>query len=229
MNQTVAIISTCKNRQEMLSVSLASWLANRSVSEIVITDWSSNFSLQYLAKIDSRITIVRVENQGYFHKTRALNLALNHVTSQVILQMDVDYILNPYYNLIRDLEVSVDEFVVGDGWTGAIDQGPSWDFFAPTNGFLCVHKEALDKVGGYNEELKGWGYEDADIQNRLWSIGLKRKILFLTKKQYLYHNPHPKSKRVENYQNKNMSKSHRNNELIGEKWRDDLDDCGYYR
>ena len=71
--------------------------------------------------------------------------------------------------------------------------------------------------------------EDADIQNRLWSIGLKRKILFLTKKQYLYHNPHPKSKRVENYQNKNMSKSHRNNELIGEKWRDDLDDWGYYR
>ena len=181
MNQTVAIISTCKNRQEMLSVSLASWLANRSVSEIVITDWSSNFSLQYLSKIDSRITIVRVENQVYFHKTRALNLALNHVTSQVILQMDVDYILNPYYNLIRDLEVSVDEFVVGDGWTGAIDQGPSWDFFAPTNGFLCVHKEALDKVGGYNEELKGWGYEDADIQNRLWSIGLRRKILFLTK------------------------------------------------
>ena len=136
--------------------------------------------------------------------------------------MDVDYILNPYFDLVRDLEVCADEFVVGEGWAGTIDHGPSWDFFAPTNGFLCVHKEALKNVGGYNEELQGWGYEDADIQNRLFSIGLKRKILFLTKKQYLYHNPHPTAKRCENYLNKDMASSHQINESIGEKWKANL-------
>ena len=212
------------NRREMLNISLASWLENPSISEIVITDWSSRDNLGRLHMIDSRITIVRVENQQYFHKTKALNLALKEVESDVILQMDVDYILNPYYDLISDLEVDVDEFVVGDGWTGTIDQGPSWDFFAPTNGFLCVHKEALNNIGGYNEELQGWGYEDADIQNRLWSIGLKRKILYLTKKQYLYHNPHPITKRVENYFNKDMVNSHQVNESIGEEWKKNLGD-----
>ena len=68
----------------------------------------------------------------------------------------------------------------------------------------------------YNENLKGWGYDDNDIINKLTKSGLKRKILHLSGGRFIYHNPHGVEKRVENYENKNPSDSWKKNKFVSE-------------
>jgi len=212
-----AVITACMNRSSMLRVSLQSWICNPSISEINIVDWSSDESLCWANSLDPRIRVNRIHDEEYFHLAKAFNIAIRDCTTEFIVKMDVDYILNPYYNLVKILQESITkkDFVVCDGWIGE-GKGTGWDFLVPTNGFLCASKEALLEVGGYNESLSGWGYDDNDIQERLIKSGLTRKILQLTKVKFIYHNPHDISKRFENYQIKNPEESWRKNRQISQ-------------
>ena len=213
--KSFAIITTCMNRSPMLRVSLQSWICNPLISEILIVDWSSTDSLDWASLMDPRIRVIRVDYQLYFNLSKALNIGIKACLSDFILKMDVDYILNPYYDLVTVLreQIKDNDYVICDGWIGE-GRGTGRDFLVPTNGFLCVSREALLKVGGYIEKLEGWGYDDDDIQMRLKKSGLNRKVLRLANIKFLYHNPHDHSKQTENYQNKNPKESWIKNKLI---------------
>lgn len=215
--KSFAVISTCMNREAMLRVSLQSWLCNPLISEIVIVDWSSTAPIEWASSLDSRIRVIRIDGQRYFYRTKALNIGIKACSTDFVMQMDVDYILNPYYNLVEVLQKAITDkdFLVCDGWIGE-GQGTGWDFLIPTNGFLCTSREALLKIGGYNEALRDWGYEDNDIQVRLASAGLNRKILRLSKTKFIYHNPHDIKMRSENYQNKNPAETWARNKAIAD-------------
>lgn len=216
--KTFGIVSACMNRDAMLRVSLQSWIGNPLVSEIIIVDWSSKEPLCWAEPLDPRIQVLNINDQKFFNKGKALNIGIQASTSEFIMQMDVDYILNPYSNLIEVFRKTISEkdFVVCSGWNGD-GNGSGAPFLTPTNGFLCAPRRSLIEVGGYNENLKGWGYDDDDIINKLARSGLNRKILRLSGGRFIYHNPHGVEKRIENYENKNPSDSWKKNKLISEK------------
>ena len=120
------------------------------------------------------------------------------------MKMDADYILNSYSNLVEVFEKMLTEkdFVVCGGWIGE-GEGTGRPFLQPTNGFLCAPTQSLLEVGGYNEHLQGWGFDDDDIINKLTKSGLNRKILRISGGRFIYHDPHGVEKRTENYENKN--------------------------
>ena len=211
------IISACMNRSAMLRVSLQSWIGNPLVSEIIIIDWSSKDPISWAETLDPRIQVIRIDGQKTFNKSKSLNIGISASSGDFIMQMDVDYILNPYYNLVEVFQKKITErdFIVCSGWIGE-GKGTGQPFLQPTNGFLCAPKKSLLEAGGYNENLQGWGYDDDDIINKLLKLGLTRRILRLSGGIFIYHNPHGAEKRVENYDNKIPSDSWKKNKAISE-------------
>lgn len=210
-----SIVSTCMNRSAMLRVSLQSWIGNPLISEIVIIDWCSKEPISWAEALDPRIRVIRVEGQKYFHLGKAFNTGISNSSGDFVMKMDVDYILNPYCNLVEEFQKIITEnvFIVGGGWIG---EGKGNPFLQPTNGFLCAPRKSLLEAGGYNESLQGWGYDDDDIINKLLKLGLTHKILRLSGGAFIYHNPHGAEWRVENYDNKDPGDSWKKNKAISE-------------
>ena len=67
-----------------------------------------------------------------------------------------------------------------------------------------IDKEDFLNVGGYREDLKGYGFDDSDLYQRLIQSGIARATLNLNSKPLLFHVPHNANLRVENYENKNI-------------------------
>lgn len=214
-NQTkqgsVSLVCAVKNRPRALLVALSSWVSFKEISEFIIIDWSSDESLEFLSKLDSRIKVIRVDDQKYFHLSKAYNLAIHNSTSEWILKMDCDYILNPYYNFFNKYQINSNEFLTGSYQDGSLDT--KMGFLEYLNGFVFVSKKNLCKINGYNENFDGYGYDDTDLYDRLVRNGLDRVYLNHNELS-IFHLPHQDSKRYENYKCKNMTSSASNNEKI---------------
>jgi GR25 family glycosyltransferase involved in LPS biosynthesis len=215
---SVSLICSCKNRIDALRVSLNSWVKFKEITEIIIVDWDSDESIDFLLSHDPRIKIIKVSDEKYFNQPQPLNLAADFATGEYILKVDCDYIINPYYNFFERYFPKDNEFVCGEyehavdesqfpedynymllGREGLIRYDKSYSpFYKYLIGLLFTKKENFDKINGYNELLhKYYAFEDEEIFKRLELSGLKKvKIDF---DNFIIHIPHPDSKRVENF------------------------------
>lgn len=87
----------------------------------------------------------------------------------------------------------------------AIDRTAHTERSHAGGGLLVVTREAWDKVGGYNEEFKGWGYEDSDFNFRLLRHSTWDRL-----PGRAYHLWHP---RDENRPRRESKEAHRRNKL----------------
>lgn len=221
----ISIICVCKNRHKSLLISLQSWLLLEKVSEIIIVDWNSDVAINYLTKYDNRIKIVRVINEENFNMTQPLNIAMKLAKEKVILKLDCDHIINPYYDFLENYNIDNNTFISGRS-TSLDEYDPITDtykfdhtkkplnvvkdyvnsyspFYKGLSGLLLVHKENLLKVDGYNENIrKYYSYDDTDLFNRLKDIGLKE--INLNYDFNLIHIPHPDRLRYEHFEGKNI-------------------------
>jgi hypothetical protein len=214
----ISIICACKNREESLKISLQSWLFFEEIKEIIIVDWSSNNSLNYLTTIDSRIKIITVKNEKYFNLSQPLNLAAKIATGDAILKLDCDYILNPYHSFFKNYKLEEGTFISGNHnvknyevWNGSqyvIDihtmniseiyeyVSTYSHYFKYLKGMLFLFRSDFEKIGGFNETITTYGWEDSDMIYRLESYGLEHKRINFD--HSLIHIPHPDRKRFEN-------------------------------
>lgn len=212
----VSLICACKNRNKTLKVSLQSWLNFDEIKEIIIVDWSSDESLDYLTEIDPRIKIVSVPNKTFFNQPQPLNLAASLATGDSIMKFDIDYIINPYYNFFKSYKIDETCFQSGARKIEYLNDNVyemNFDdimmyanvhnaYFKSLIGLLHITKENFEKVGGYNEDLgEFYGYEDEELQMRLELMGLKHNKLVYD--HNLIHIPHPDSKRFEHFRGEN--------------------------
>lgn len=193
---SISIICSCKNRNKALSISLSSWINLPEIQEIIIVDWSSDENLEHILFLDQRIKLIRVNNQKHFNQIQPLNLAASLVKSELILKLDSDYIINPYYDFVNKYKPSKGHFSSGN--SSEKIEGKANSFYAFLRGLLFVYKEDFDLVGGYNESLKdNYAYEDEDICARLVKLGLQEKYIDFD--FHLIHIPHPDKKRTEHF------------------------------
>jgi FkbM family methyltransferase len=219
-NGSVSIICACKNRLESLKVSLSSWLLFDEIKEIIIVDWDSEVPIYDITKLDPRIKVIRVDNKKYFNLAQPLNLAVSQVTSDYILKIDTDYIINPYYNFFKSYQIDETCFVSGAHEAPILNYAPNehgeyvidmanntFDdvcgyvnsfnhYFRYLRGMLYVSKENFLKVKGYNELIDSYGFEDGDMETKLKNIGLTHN--FISYDHTLIHIPHSDKKRIEN-------------------------------
>jgi len=218
----VSIILGVKDRTERLAECLASW--NRGycslIREIIIVDWSSKIPIINNEKIIKQIEksnaknsifikIARVENQKFYNRCQALNLARSLTSSNnpVLLKIDADYVSvnTNWLRCMPAINNNLTNYFVGTS-----------PLFCDSNytGFLFVNKKHFDMVNGYNENLDShWGYEDKDLENRLSNIEVEnlnqfqnksklQKVIFYDIKNHIYHIPHDDNLRLENIDTK---------------------------
>jgi hypothetical protein len=218
---SVSLITACKNRYQALRISLQSWLMFDEIKEIIIVDWSSDKSLDHLTELDSKIKVISVPNKEHFNQPQPLNLAASLATGDSILKVDVDHMINPYWNFFDLYPIDQTSFVSGKSnyqspeyidknGNAMIDYGSMSiedihkycdqysPFFKSLIGLLHVKRDNFFRCGGYNENMgEFYGFEDEELQKRLELLGLEHKKLNFDCS--LIHIPHPDSKRYENF------------------------------
>lgn len=191
---SVSIVCAVMNRGDMLKTSLFSWLKYKEVGEIIIVDWSSKQELSWVLNVDERIKYIRVQDEDYFNISQAYNLGIDHATKKYILKMDVDYVLNPYYNFFERNQIAQGCFYAGNA------KKTSWSnpVFSYLNGLNYSRREDILRVEGYNENFQGYGHDDDELCEALQSKGLER--LDIAYDYSVIHMPHPQNFRTSNYQ-----------------------------
>lgn len=204
----VSIVCACMNRADILNINIRSWLHFKEIAEIIIVDWSSEQSLGHLKNIDERIKIIRVCGEHYFNIAKAYNIAIDHATYPFILKMDVDYMLNPYYNFFAEHpKPDCGNFYAGD-WT----KNPDDNTLRYLAGCCYVSRSDIINVGGYNENFEGYGFDDGDLYNRLIRHGLVKYDL--TYNHCILHVPHANAERSKHYKTKSLAQSGADNGKI---------------
>ncbi len=189
VNEDISIVVACKDRQDMLSVSIRSWILKPQVKEIIVVDWSSSEDLKYFEDIDPRIRVIRVEGQEFYNASKPINIAIKEAKYEKILKMDVDYIINPYCSLESLVDIQEGEFVAGNYRQFYLDN--DLGFLRNLNGIICCHRKFFLEAGLYNENIDNYGREDCEMFDKLKKNGVKRKdIDFHTNQVPVYHNPH---------------------------------------
>jgi glycosyltransferase involved in cell wall biosynthesis len=202
----VSIVCAVMNRAPALRVALTSWRLQQDVTEIVIVDWNSDIPLTPLAQEDERIQVIRVDHEPHFHLAAAFNLAADCASRPVLLKLDADYVLNPYYRFCASHPLPEQGFFTGH----FRNQGPFASFL---NGLICVRTADWRRVHGYNEHLEGYGWEDDDFYLRLKAAGLNRWILS-PDPATAFHIPHEHGERVRHYDDKDVQRAHQRNRAL---------------
>ncbi|MEI6097879.1 MAG: galactosyltransferase-related protein [Alphaproteobacteria bacterium] len=165
----ISVVTCSMNRTQNLIKAIPSWLANHEIAEIVVVDWSSRIHVaQEFASagiVDPRIRILRVENEPRWILTYAFNAGFRAASFDTILKVDADIVLSP--DFFQRNHVAAGSFIAGNWQTSADDQ-------AHVNGFFFVSRKALQQVGGFNEHITSYGWDDAEIYERMTLSGLRR-------------------------------------------------------
>lgn len=194
------------NREKALERSLPSWTKINKIKDFVIVDWSSskplieNKIIQEQINEYGNIKIIRVENQKYFYRCLAWNLAFQNTNpeNKILIKLDADY-----YNRgtsghrgkgnsswIDNLPLTADRELKNCFYGGNLDLGYK------LYGLLIVNKKHFKE--GYNENIDAiWGFEDADLYYRIqkkYDIKIKKSI----GSNYIFHIPHCEELRFEN-------------------------------
>ena len=183
----VSVVTACMNRNENLLRVLPSWLECAEVKEVVVVDWSSTTPVMetLLSGLPDcteagalcwqrKVKLIRVEGQQRWVLSWAFNLAARHATFPWLLKLDCDNLLRHEF-LCHHLRLSTESevfaerskwFFCGD-WRQARNKNENH-----LNGVILVSRYTFLAVGGYNEYLVRYGWDDSDLYLRLQK-GLK--------------------------------------------------------
>jgi hypothetical protein len=158
----LSVVTVCMNRREHLLTTaprVAAWLHHH---EHLIVDWSSRTPLRREdLPADPRLRLLRVEGERRWNPSRAYNFAFGQARGAWLMRMDAD--CWPTEALDPGALLAAGPVWVGQGGEGRFGQ------------FLMA-RETLETVGGFNEAMRGWGFEDKDLRARLeiqqgWPLG----------------------------------------------------------
>lgn len=166
--RTVTILSAVKDRHDNLRKSLPSWLRS-DASEIVLVDFGNLQPLdEWIDENDftnSRLRTIRVPNEPRWVLTWAFNWGLSEVAGGYTLKLDADYVL-------RQMPATPDE---GSFLTGSHHTRDSSQVYL--NGLLFAKTRHLKLIGGWDERITTYGWDDSDLYNRLKALGLRQETL----------------------------------------------------
>ena len=159
-----SLVTVNRNRLANLLQVLPSWLEIADVSEIVVVDFGSFPPIARVGVLaHKKIKLVTVEQTDGWRIGLAINIGVDHATSNRILKLDSDIILMPGQSL-RHLDLNRNFF------RGDVELGVS-------NGQTAFRKQDWLKIGGYNEWLSGYGFDDTDFYQRLCATGLRPQLM----------------------------------------------------
>ncbi|MCP9849564.1 glycosyltransferase family 2 protein [Cyanobium sp. Morenito 9A2] len=150
------------NRRDHLlhsSAQLALWSHHQ---EHLIVDWSSNEPLRREdLPADPRLRLVRVEGESIWNLCRAYNFAISLARGPWILKLDADCWPTAAFEPTLVLPDGSGSSGPGEG-AYALGSGPDG-----RKGQFLIALTLFTAVGGFNEYLVGYGFDDKDLKIRL--------------------------------------------------------------
>ena len=188
----VSIIACCMNRHNTLKSVLHHWQKVDNVSEIVVVDWSSQPPLrsvvQHVAEADPRIRILRVEGETNWVLSRAYNLAARASSFDTLIRTDCDYSLDQHFVSAHSLTAENPQFYAGN-YNHARNENE-----VHLNGAVYIKRDHFLRIGGYDERIQTYGWDDEDLYTRLVASGLKRHNVSY---EHVSHLPHDDAARAQ--------------------------------
>jgi len=184
----ISLVTCSMNRTENLLRSLESWVACPEIDEILVVDWSSDApvaeAIRTAGFLDRRIRVVRVEDEPRWILSYAFNTGFRLARHARILKADADIVLDRAF--FRRTPLDPGSFVAGN-WRRA-GEGQVY-----VNGFFYLHRADLAAVGGFNEYIRTYGWDDDDLYTRLERRGVARADVDHT---LIHHLPHSDAART---------------------------------
>jgi predicted glycosyltransferase involved in capsule biosynthesis len=138
----------------------------------------------------------------YFHMSKVKNILGKNATGDVLCWLDADNITNKgFVQYVAETYTNDSKMALKVDWSEST---------AGTCGRLVCRKEDFLKVGGYDEQMSGWGYEEIDFWKRLEVSGIRPLDIpsgFLGKLE------HGDADRFDNYEPGSIKKLPRNHQL----------------
>ena len=169
-----SLIAVSSNRTASLASVLPSWLAVRGLLEVVVVDWGSEppLSLEWLLTLSGtnassnassgpRVRLVRARWETAWTLSRAYNLAAQFARGATLLKVDADTRLHPA--VLENQTLPPSHF-----GRGCRDRAPDANS-RHLNGVALMRAAHFAAVGGYDERMAHYGYDDTDLYARLQS------------------------------------------------------------
>ena len=199
--------TTVMNRLDHLKITLPQNLNNNSnykeIIEFLILDYSSTdglkdwlFSEYYEMITDGYINYYRVENRKSYSHSHSKNQAFKLAQGEIICNIDADNFTGPQFAgyLIDQFDTKDSIFLSTTSRTFLSSKTKDWiTGDSDVLGKIAVRKSDFLRVRGYDESFTGYGFEDADLINRLELLGLQR--MFIDNRQFKNALPHDDSLR----------------------------------
>lgn len=181
---SISLCVSCKGRLHHLRETLPRNLfdnADYPSLELVVLDYNSTDGLSdwmqrnLSSYMDAgRVSYFRSRHPKFFNISHAKNLALRLAKGDIIGIVDADNFTGKGYAYYLADNVQPGTFLVGcrmqeNSFQPADDEG--------CVGRFALRREAFYEIGGMNEELVGWGYEDIDFYSRLMAKGHRCRSL----------------------------------------------------
>lgn len=161
----VSIVTRIKNRKGHMLEALPTWL-KLPVAEIIVVDWGSSDAdlRKYIDFLDDDRIVLVTRDESEFQRSRAWNIGIAQASAEWVFLLDCDVkVMGPVF---ADPMFAVPNY--GNFYR------PYTDRYLPSLfGCAIVLKEHWQAVGGFNEDLIGWGWEDVDFCRRLVAKGYR--------------------------------------------------------
>jgi len=166
----ISLCTTCMNRLEDLRVTLPKNIADNADYpnvEFVLLDWNSSDDLQQWVRdtmmehINSgRLVYYRYNEPQYFEMGRSRNVAFKLASGEIVNNVDADNFTKEgfasYINLMAEIAPRKALFAKGKRLP---------------HGRIGFYKDEFIALGGYDEDLVGYGHDDHDLICRAMGMG----------------------------------------------------------
>ena len=150
---------SCRNRAR-------NYGAQKAVNEfLIIVDGDQFHSDQFLAKYNKYFSIKRNKKVVVGPRLHVYEKHLRQTHTQLMAGENPDDIVSKFEHTIPDERIKLLRLM-----NIRFDQLEcNWHFFWSCN--FCVDRELFLKIGGFDEQLSGWGIDDIELGYRLFDAG----------------------------------------------------------
>lgn len=163
--ERISAVTACMNRNAHILETLPTWLASNRFEEIIIIDYGSSEPLEQTLSPagfleHANIRLIRVEAEKWC-LAEAFNAGLLEAKAPFTLKLDADTLMRGLADM--SLRLSAKQFRTGN-----------WRTFDNNvlNGVVLAPTDAIKRTGGYNEQLRRYGWDDCDFYERLSELAL---------------------------------------------------------
>lgn len=160
--------------------------------EFVVLDYNSTDGLetwmhQHFNTFGGKVAYYKTIQPNFYNRSHSRNMAFRLATGDIVCNLDADNYAGKgfaeYLSAIFQQNTSI--FLA-----------PQSNNLSDTFGKICMTKADFLKIRGYDEAIKGYGFEDNDLKNRLINLGRAEETF--NQPKFLKAITHTEEERIKN-------------------------------